>query len=110
MISVVMNRDPNQSSSCPLSSATWPTLGGWITDNYSWRWIFYINVLSYRGGLASLNAHLGLGKGTPDGRTRTIASGQRRPSSKWICASNPQDGLGEAEAAHHGQMPVCESP
>jgi DHA2 family multidrug resistance protein len=19
-----------------------PTLGGWITDNYSWRWIFYI--------------------------------------------------------------------
>ncbi len=21
-----------------------PILGGWITDNYSWRWIFYINV------------------------------------------------------------------
>ncbi|HVV02380.1 MAG TPA: DHA2 family efflux MFS transporter permease subunit [Verrucomicrobiae bacterium] len=21
-----------------------PTLGGWITDNFSWRWIFYINV------------------------------------------------------------------
>jgi len=21
-----------------------PTLGGWITDTYSWRWIFYINV------------------------------------------------------------------
>jgi DHA2 family multidrug resistance protein len=21
-----------------------PTLGGWITDNYSWRWIFLINV------------------------------------------------------------------
>jgi len=20
-----------------------PTLGGWITDNYSWRWIFFIN-------------------------------------------------------------------
>ena len=21
-----------------------PTLGGWITDNYTWRWIFWINV------------------------------------------------------------------
>jgi DHA2 family multidrug resistance protein len=21
-----------------------PTLGGWITDNYAWRWIFYINI------------------------------------------------------------------
>ena len=29
------------SSSRPILG---PTLGGWITDNYSWRWIFYINV------------------------------------------------------------------
>jgi DHA2 family multidrug resistance protein len=21
-----------------------PTLGGWITDSYSWRWLFYINI------------------------------------------------------------------
>jgi DHA2 family multidrug resistance protein len=28
-----------------------PVLGGWITDNYSWRWIFFINVPV---GLASL--------------------------------------------------------
>ncbi|MCX5787358.1 MAG: DHA2 family efflux MFS transporter permease subunit [Elusimicrobia bacterium] len=21
-----------------------PTLGGWITDHYSWRWLFYINI------------------------------------------------------------------
>ena len=35
-----------------------PTLGGWITDNYSWPWIFYINmplgilaaVLTWRSG------------------------------------------------------------
>jgi DHA2 family multidrug resistance protein len=24
--------------------AVGPTLGGWITDSYSWRWIFFINV------------------------------------------------------------------
>jgi DHA2 family multidrug resistance protein len=27
-----------------LAPALGPTLGGWITDNYTWRWIFYINV------------------------------------------------------------------
>ncbi len=27
-----------------LAPAFGPTLGGWITDNYSWPWIFYINV------------------------------------------------------------------
>ena len=27
-----------------LAPAIGPTLGGWITDNYTWRWIFYINV------------------------------------------------------------------
>jgi DHA2 family multidrug resistance protein len=30
-----------------------PALGGWLTDNYSWRWVFYINVpiglLAYTG-------------------------------------------------------------
>jgi MFS transporter, DHA2 family, multidrug resistance protein len=27
-----------------LAPAIGPTLGGWITDQYSWRWIFFINV------------------------------------------------------------------
>ncbi len=27
-----------------LAPTIGPTLGGWITDNYSWRWIFFINV------------------------------------------------------------------
>ncbi|MCP5329140.1 MAG: DHA2 family efflux MFS transporter permease subunit [Steroidobacteraceae bacterium] len=35
-----------------------PTLGGWLTDEYSWRWAFYINlpvgVLSFVGLLATM--------------------------------------------------------
>src|SRR5437764_8688244 len=27
-----------------VAPAVGPTLGGWITDNYQWRWIFFINV------------------------------------------------------------------
>ncbi|MDQ2844674.1 MAG: DHA2 family efflux MFS transporter permease subunit, partial [Acidobacteriota bacterium] len=27
-----------------LAPAIGPTLGGWITDHYSWRWIFYVNI------------------------------------------------------------------
>lgn len=27
-----------------LSSIIGPTLGGWITDSFSWRWVFYINL------------------------------------------------------------------
>jgi MFS transporter, DHA2 family, multidrug resistance protein len=27
-----------------LAPTIGPTLGGWITDNYTWRWIFYINL------------------------------------------------------------------
>src|SRR6202165_3190346 len=32
-----------------------PSLGGWITDSYSWRWIFYINLPV--GSLALLLVH-----------------------------------------------------
>ena len=27
-----------------LGPITGPTLGGWLTDEYSWRWVFYINL------------------------------------------------------------------
>jgi DHA2 family multidrug resistance protein len=41
-----------------------PIIGGWLTDNYSWRWVFYINlplgVLAFMGVLAYL----------PDGSSR----------------------------------------
>jgi EmrB/QacA subfamily drug resistance transporter len=32
------------SSVFALSSVVGPTLGGWITDNLDWRWVFYINL------------------------------------------------------------------
>ncbi|MFZ0392545.1 MAG: DHA2 family efflux MFS transporter permease subunit [Terracidiphilus sp.] len=27
-----------------VAPAIGPTVGGWITDNYSWRWIFFLNI------------------------------------------------------------------
>jgi len=27
-----------------VAPAVGPTLGGWITDNYTWRWIFFLNI------------------------------------------------------------------
>ena len=27
-----------------LGPITGPTLGGWLTDEYTWRWVFYINL------------------------------------------------------------------
>lgn len=45
-----------------------PTLGGWITDSYSWRWIFYINLPV--GLLALLLVHL-LVEDPPTSRKRT---------------------------------------
>ena len=29
-----------------VAPAIGPTLGGWITDNFTWRWIFFINCRS----------------------------------------------------------------
>jgi DHA2 family multidrug resistance protein len=27
-----------------VAPAIGPTLGGWITDNFNWHWIFFINL------------------------------------------------------------------
>jgi MFS transporter, DHA2 family, multidrug resistance protein len=32
-----------------LAPALGPTLGGWITDNYEWRWIFLVSIPLHRG-------------------------------------------------------------
>jgi len=28
-----------------LAPTLGPTIGGWITENYSWHWLFFINLL-----------------------------------------------------------------
>ena len=73
-----------------VAPAVGPTLGGWITDNYSWHWIFFINVPV---GLASLTLTYfvlttpeaeeerrkeNAGEGAQD-RLRRVRAGRRRP-------------------------------
>ena len=29
----------------PPSPTLGPTVGGWITENYNWHWLFFINVV-----------------------------------------------------------------
>jgi DHA2 family multidrug resistance protein len=33
-----------------------PVLGGWLTDSYSWRWVFYVNLPVGLAALAMINA------------------------------------------------------
>src|SRR3954451_2582935 len=49
-----------------------PTLGGWITDNYSWRWIFLINIPV---GILSIVLTTLLIKDPPHLIRKTFASG-----------------------------------
>ncbi len=63
-----------------FAPAIGPTLGGFITDNYSWRWVFFINVPV---GLLSLFSV------EPDGRRPTLvgeeetrAERRRRPGAQ----------------------------
>jgi DHA2 family multidrug resistance protein len=51
-----------------------PTLGGWITDNFSWGWIFFINIPV---GILSLVLTSGLIHDPPYLPRRTLADGLR---------------------------------
>jgi DHA2 family multidrug resistance protein len=47
-----------------------PTLGGWITDNFSWRWIFFVNIPV---GILSLVLTSRLIQDPPDFRRRKLS-------------------------------------
>lgn len=49
-----------------------PTLGGWLTENYSWRWVFYINLPF---GLATVAGLLALMRDLPS---------ERKPVFDWF--------------------------
>lgn len=60
-----------------LFSAVWafasvigPTLGGWITDSFSWRWVFYVNLPV--GAIALLALYYGFPYIRPAQTTRRI--------------------------------------
>ena len=50
-----------------------PTLGGWITDTLSWRWVFYVNLPF--GGLAVIAAWFGLPAARPGVRPAIDVAG-----------------------------------
>lgn len=60
-----------------LASVVGPTIGGFITDNLSWRWVFYVNIPF---GLLALVV---LAWGMPWGRPR----GDRLPVDYWGVAA-----------------------
>ncbi len=49
-----------------------PTLGGWLTDQYSWRWVFYVNLPFGILTVLGLSAFL-----------KRNAGAQRRRSPGW---------------------------
>ena len=73
-----------------------PTLGGWITDNYSWRWIFFINLpVGIAGSVSGFSSdrRSALGKTEP----RARASGST--ISAWRCLT-----LGVGALANHARQ------
>ena len=60
-----------------------PALGGWLTENYNWRWVFYINVpfgiLAFLGISLFMtgNAHPPLGASTSSASRRSASASAR---------------------------------
>ena len=59
-----------------------PTLGGWITDNYNWPMIFFINIPSASPRRSSRSSSC---------TTPTCRSGRATPSTSWGSPCSPSD-------------------
>ena len=71
-----------------------PTLGGWITDNYSWRWVFFINIPV---GVATCLAVMHLVENPPLGE-----GGRARLSSYRLCRARFHRAWPGLPAGHAG--------
>ena len=64
-----------------------PTLGGWLTDTYSWRWVFYINVpFGIATVLGPARLH-GRDRRQPHARRSTGSASPRSASASARCSS-----------------------
>ena len=85
------SRRPSAAWHSPSTAWPWcwrpaigPTLGGFITDHFSWRWIFFINVPV---GMVSLFLTNRLVSDPP--HIRVAAGPHRSPSTTWVSPSSP---------------------
>ena len=70
-----------------------PVIGGWLTENISWRWVFYINVpigiLAFAGVVVFVGeTSRDLGQGSTGSASARSASPLRHCSFSWIGASS----------------------
>src|SRR5438876_6869382 len=83
-----------------LGPAFGPTLGGYIVDNYSWPWIFYINVPI---GILSLMMVSRFVHEPPDVRAALHAmAGRQRKKMEWAGIDMLMVGLGSVDVGLEG--------
>jgi DHA2 family multidrug resistance protein len=73
-----------------IAPAIGPTLGGWITDNYNWHWIFFINVpIGLAAGAVAMVSIAEWWRIHPSSRPAPTSRRQSTsPASPWLPAAS----------------------